>query len=328
LAIGTTSTVEPAGSAVYRGRFAPSPSGPLHFGSLVAAVGSHLEARTRGGEWLVRMEDLDLPRVRPRAADTILRQLEALGLSWDGPVWRQSERGEAYAAALRQLARQGRLRECHCSRSELAALPENRRSPECAPDELFHPAACVSRPAAGGSSATAPALRLCVPSGITTFVDRSLGRQSVDVAHSVGDFVVGRRDGCAAYQLAVVVDDAEQGVTDVVRGSDLLTSTPRQMLLQDLLGLPRPGYLHLPLAVDGRGRKLSKSEDAPAVAGMTPAAQVVAVLEFLGQSPPPCLGRAPLAEVWDWARTNWHVNLFGGRTAGAAPQGERAGIST
>ncbi len=314
--------------AVYRGRFAPSPSGPLHFGSLVAAVGSHLEARTRGGEWLVRMEDLDLPRVRPGAADTILRQLEALGLYWDGPVWRQSERGEAYAAALGQLARQGRLRACHCSRSELAALPENRRSPGRAADDLFHPAACVSRLAAGAGDASSHALRLRVPPGITTFVDRSLGRQSLDVAQSVGDFVLRRRDGRAAYQLAVVVDDAAQGVTDVVRGCDLLTSTPRQMLLQDLLGLPRPGYLHLPLAVDGRGRKLSKSEDAPAVAGMTPAALVAVVLEFLGQSPPPCLGRASLAEAWDWARAHWHVNHFSGRTAGTAPLGERAGIST
>jgi glutamyl-Q tRNA(Asp) synthetase len=299
----------------YRGRFAPSPSGPLHFGSLVAAVGSYLDARTHAGTWLVRLEDLDPPRVRPGAAEDILRTLERLGLHWDGPVWRQGERQDAYLEALAVLESRQLLRACPCSRSSLAALPENRADRPEGNDELFHPQRCVAT-----SADSARALRLRVGPGEVCFDDRSLGDQRWDVANTVGDFVLQRRDGLIAYQLAVVVDDAAQQVTHVVRGCDLLASTPRQILLQQALGLPQPEYMHLPLAVDGRGRKLSKSEDAPAIAGLPAAAQIVAVLEFLGQSPPACLWQAPLAEVWEWALQHWQPAGFAGRTTGTAPR--------
>jgi glutamyl-Q tRNA(Asp) synthetase len=284
----------------------------------VAAVGSFLDARARHGAWLVRLEDLDTPRVRPGAADTILRTLERLGLEWDGPVWRQSERHEAYAAALARLETQQLLRACACTRSILATLPENRARTESTGDELFHPAECVVPAAAAGF-----ALRFRVPPGIVGFRDRSLGEQRCDVANTVGDFVLQRRDGVIAYQLAVVVDDAAQGITDIVRGCDLVGSTPRQLLLQGALGLSQPEYMHLPLAVDDRGRKLSKSEDAPAVAGMAPAGQVTAALEFLGQAPPANLGLASLAEVWEWALQHWQPAGFAGRTTVKVPLGER-----
>jgi len=301
----------------YRGRFAPSPSGLLHFGSLVAAVGSYLDARAHAGQWLVRIEDLDPPRTRPGAAGHILAQLEAYGMEWDGPVLQQSARFDVYAEAIERLNRLHCLRECTCTRSALARLPENESRPAGTGEELFHPAECLAVDAAHGPG---QALRLHVPAGAIAFDDRSLGPQSIDVAATTGDFVLRRRDGLYAYQLAVVVDDAAQGITDVVRGCDLLSSTARQVLLQRALGLPPVRYLHLPLAVDDRGLKLSKSEAAPAIGGQGGmAGQLVAVLEFLGQSPPAALTRAPLREIWDWARANWRVEGFAGCAARAAP---------
>ena len=301
----------------YRGRFAPSPSGPLHFGSLVAAVGSYLDARTHAGQWLVRIEDLDPPRTRPGAAGKILAELEAYGMEWDGPVLQQSSRSDFYAEAIACLTRLHWLRACTCTRSALARLPENESRPAGTGEELFHPAECLVVDAAHGPGQT---LRLRVPAGAIAFDDRSLGPQSIDVAATTGDFVLQRRDGLYAYQLAVVVDDAAQGITDVVRGCDLLSSTARQLLLQRALGLPPVRYLHLPLAVDDRGLKLSKSAAAPAIDGRGGmAGQLVAVLDFLGQSPPAELTRAPLREIWDWARANWRVEGFAGCAARAAP---------
>ena len=302
----------------YRGRFAPSPSGPLHFGSLVAAVGSYLDARAHAGQWLVRIEDLDPPRTRPGAAGQILAELEAFGMEWDGPVLQQSSRFDAYAEAIERLTRSHCLRECTCTRSALARLPENQSRPSGTGEELFHPAECL---AVDGAQRPGQALRLRVPAGVIVIDDRSLGPQSIDVAATVGDFVLRRRDGLYAYQLAVVVDDAAQGITDVVRGCDLLSSTARQVLLQRALGLPPVRYLHLPLAVDDRGLKLSKSGAAPAIGGRGGlAGQLVAVLEFLGQSPPVALTRAPMRAIWDWAREHWRVEGFAGCAARAAPQ--------
>jgi glutamyl-Q tRNA(Asp) synthetase len=311
-ATATTGTVEPA--RPYRGRFAPSPTGPLHFGSLVAAAASYLEARSRGGEWLVRIEDLDPPRERPGAADAILAGLDRLGLHWNGAVLRQSTRHEAYQAALEQLARGGRLRNCSCSRAALAGLPENaRRAPG---EESFHPAECLVPPSTREGEF---ALRLRVPDRTVSFVDRVQGPQSANVARTAGDFVLRRRDGLYAYQLAVVVDDAAQGITDVVRGADLLSSTPRQELLRETLGLPAVSYMHIPLAVDAGGLKLSKSTGAAGLAESGLAAQAVAALEFLGQQPPAALARGRVGDVWEWAVPNWHPERLAGVAARRAP---------
>jgi len=311
-AIATTGTAESSGR--YRGRFAPSPTGPLHFGSLIAAVGSFLEARTRGGEWLVRIEDLDPPRTRRGAADAILRTLERLGLNWDADVLHQSNRTDAYCAAFERLRAEGWLWPCRCSRAQLAALPANQA--RAMGEELVHPKKCLP---GSHRAAASPAWRFRAPDLDVGFVDRVQGPQSQNVARAGGDFVVRRRDGLFAYQLAVVVDDADQGITDVVRGADLLDSTARQILLQQALQLPRPTYMHLPLAVDASGVKLSKSGDAPAVWHPAPSAPVVAALEFLRQDPPAELGRAPLDEVWAWAIEHWRPSRFSGMRSGAAP---------
>jgi glutamyl-Q tRNA(Asp) synthetase len=308
-ATATTGTAER--SRPYRGRFAPSPSGPLHFGSLVAATGSFLDARAHGGEWLVRIEDLDPPRERPGAADDILASLERCGLQWDGPVLRQSTRADAYEAALAELAAAGCLRACVCSRAQLGALPQNRRRIQG--DELYHPAQCIAAAPAAGA---VPAWRLRVPDRDSGFVDRVQGAQHANVAHTVGDFVLKRRDALYAYQLAVVVDDAFQGITDIVRGADLLTSTARQIVLQQALRLPAVTYMHLPIAVSDSGIKLSKSEDAPALSQSPPAAQVFAALQFLRQAPPAGLARAPLAEIWHWAIAHWQPERLAGLRTG------------
>jgi glutamyl-Q tRNA(Asp) synthetase len=276
----------------------------------VAAVGSYLDARAHEGEWLVRIEDLDPPRERPGMADQILRSLDQLGLHPDGPVLRQSSRSAAYDEALARLETLGLTRTCACSRSALAALPENRdRSPG---EELFHPATCLE-PLVNAAPGTA--IRCRAPDREIEFMDRSLGVCRINPAHAGGDFVLRRRDGQFAYQLAVVVDDAAQGITDVVRGADLLASTPRQRLLQEALGLPQPRYLHLPLAVDERGLKLSKSEDAPAVGLSAPAASIVAALEFLEQEPPADLARAGVDEVLQWGVAHWRPERFAGSAA-------------
>ena len=250
----------------YRGRFAPSPTGALHFGSLVAAFGSWLAARRAGGEWLVRVEDLDPPREVPGAAEAQLQALAGFGFESDGPVWRQSERGEAYRAALERLLADGLAFECHCSRSELANEGGIHR--RCIAD--------ARRPD--------PAIRLRVADGCEiAFEDAVHGRIVQRVDREVGDFVLRRADGLWAYQLAVVVDDAAQGVTDIVRGADLLDSTPRQILLQRALGLPTPRYLHLPLVVDGEGRKLSKSLAALPVDPADPLPALRSAWTVLGQ---------------------------------------------
>ena len=255
----------------YVGRFAPSPTGALHFGSLVAAFGSWLAARHAGGQWLVRVEDLDPPREIPGAAEAQLRALAGFGLEADGPVWWQSTRGDAYADALARLLADGIAFECRCSRADLAAAGGVHR--RCVANAERH----------GGASP--PAIRLRVAAGCEIgFDDAVHGHvvQRVDLA--VGDFVLRRADGPWAYQLAVVVDDAAQAVTDIVRGADLLHSTPRQILLQRALGLPTPRYLHLPLVVDDAGRKLSKSLAALPLDAADPVPALHAAWAVLGQA--------------------------------------------
>ena len=250
----------------YRGRFAPSPTGPLHFGSLLAAFGSWLLARHAGGQWWVRMEDLDPPREMAGAAQRQLATLEAFGLRSDAVVEWQSQRSALYQAALQRLLEQGKAFECHCSRSELASNGGIHR-------------ACI-----GNTRRPDPAVRLRVADGnVVAFEDQLQGRFSQDVANEVGDFVLKRADGLWAYQLAVVVDDAAQGMTDIVRGADLLDSTPRQILLQQALELPTPRYLHLPLVLDNDGRKLSKSDAAPPVDADNPLPTLSAAWRALGQ---------------------------------------------
>ncbi len=252
----------------YRGRFAPSPTGRLHFGSLVAALGSWLFARASRGRWLLRIEDLDHERQVAGAAQDIVATLTALGMTADEPVLVQSARVDRYAAALRQLEASGHAYRCWCSRTDL----QSRGG--------IHPSTCVSPPAD-----RAPAWRLRVESAEIAFDDLICGHLRQSLAREVGDFVLWRADGLCAYQLAVVVDDAAQGITDVVRGADLLDSTPRQILLQRLLGLPHPRYAHLPLALDAQGRKLSKQDAARPVDGQAPMPALRAALDFLGQPP-------------------------------------------
>lgn len=282
----------------YRGRFAPSPTGPLHFGSLVAAVGSYLDAKSRHGEWLLRIEDLDPPRIVAGAADDILRTLEALELHWDGAVMYQSRRGEAYRAALDQLRRQGALYPCNCSRREIADSALDVSS------SLVYPGYCRSGMRPGR---TEHALRVRTDDAPVQFHDRLQGHCLQRLAAEAGDFVLRRADGLYAYQLAVVVDDAAQGVSDIVRGADILDSTPRQIYLQKLLGLATPSYLHLPVAVNVLGEKLSKQTLAPAVEVDVPLPLLFKVLEFLGQEPPRELLQGDLASFWSWAIAHWAV---------------------
>jgi glutamyl-Q tRNA(Asp) synthetase len=284
-------------AALYRGRFAPSPSGALHFGSLVAAMASYVDARAAGGQWLVRIEDVDLPRARAGAADAILRALEQLGFEWDGDVWRQSERRAAYDEALHRLCDDGLAYPCSCTRREVAADPIGRIG------ERVYPGTCRNGLAGNRAARSRTAMRLRVPSIPIVFVDRLYGQQEQQLAEDVGDFIIRRSDGLFAYQLAVVVDDAAQRITDVVRGSDLLASTPRQIFLQRALGYPTPRYLHVPIAINARGAKLSKQTAAqPLPASPMPALQ--AAWRFLDQAAPVETPVSP-GEFWSWATANW-----------------------
>lgn len=281
-----------------RGRFAPSPTGALHFGSLVAAVGSYIDAKAHRGEWLLRIEDIDQPRVVSGAADAIMRTLEALGLNWDGEVIYQSQRHEAYRAALDQLQSLGVLYSCNCSRREIADSAINSAS------SLVYRGNCRNGMRPGRSSY---ALRVKTDDEPVSFYDRLQGNCSLRLESQVGDFVLLRADNIFAYQLAVVVDDADEGISDVVRGADILDSTPRQIYLQKLLGLPTPSYLHLPVAVNDRGEKLSKQTLAPAVEVNNPLPLLFKVLEFLGQQPPHEILQGDLTSFWSWAITHWAI---------------------
>jgi glutamyl-Q tRNA(Asp) synthetase len=251
----------------YIGRFAPSPTGPLHAGSLVAALASWLDARAHGGQWLVRIEDVDVPRCVPGAEATILQQLADCGLHPDAPVVRQSERGAAYQAALDTLVAAGRAYPCACTRSEIAQAQAQRGQSKARHGDLVYPGTCrpvAGQPDSGLRSRSARAWRLGVPQGDARWPwhDRALGSQAQVLSQAVGDFVILRADGLWAYQLAVVVDDAAQGITDIVRGQDLADNTPRQQWLQRCLGLPTPRYLHTPLVLGENGEKLSKQNGA------------------------------------------------------------------
>lgn len=281
----------------YRGRFAPSPTGPLHFGSLLVALASFCDAKAAGGEWLLRIEDVDGPRSRDDAACDILATLERYGFEWDGAVVRQSERTPRYEAALEHLRAMAAVYPCTCTRRELDSAPIS------ASGERVYPGFCRAGLADSRGHRGRHAWRVRVPDEIIAFVDRVQGPQAQALAQDVGDFVVRRTDGYFAYQLAVVVDDAAQGVTDVVRGADLLASTSRQICLQQLLGVATPSYLHVPIAIDSSGEKLSKQTCAPPLPP-SPLPTLLAAWRWLDQ---PAFESLPanVTEFWALACRSW-----------------------
>ena len=285
-------------STHYRGRFAPSPTGPLHFGSLVAAVGSYLQARHQHGEWLVRMEDLDLPRCIKGADSEILNTLESYGMFWDGEILYQSQRDPAYDIALKQLKSLNACYPCACSRSEIATIAQQGN------EGPIYPGTCRNGLAKGQ---TANSIRARLDDAIVSVNDQLQGEVTQHLYRDFGDFVIKRGDGLFAYQLAVVVDDAEQGITEIIRGSDLLDSTPRQIWLQQKLSYHTPSYLHLPVAVNVAGEKLSKQTYAKALDNNDPRPLLIKALNFLGQRAPNGLRDTTIDDVWLWAIEHWSV---------------------
>jgi len=296
--IGTTVT-----GRAYIGRFAPSPTGPLHFGSLLAATASYLQARKQSGKWLLRIEDIDPPREQPGAGQQIVDTLDAYGFAWDGPVIWQSASRDAHHDALQALLANGMAYACGCSRRDLADAPRS-------PLGIIYPGTCR-----GGCDARETAIRVRTDDRPVEFYDALQGLQSQQLESESGDFVVLRRDGLVAYHLAVVVDDHVQGVTEIVRGIDLMDSTPRQIWLQQLLGYATPNYMHIPVATHDDGQKLSKLTGARGIPVNGKRKVLFAALQALCQQPPTGLETAPLREIWDWASNNWQPAALRGKTA-------------
>ena len=281
----------------YRGRFAPTPSGPLHFGSMIAAIGSYCDARAHGGDWQVRIDDIDAPRVVEGSADEILRTLEGFALEWDGSPIYESHNIDAFRNALHALRAAGKVFACACSRREIA------KSAITGIEGPVYPGNCRNGLPPGRA---ARSLRLRVDEDTTVRFDDGLqGPVSQELATAVGDFVVYRQDGIFSYHLACVVGDTHQDVTHVVRGADLIDSTPRQIYLQQLLHLSTPAYLHLPVATNERGEKLSKQTHASPVDAAQAASTIYAVLRLLGQQPPQELARWSAADAMQWAVGAW-----------------------
>ena len=295
--------------ASYRGRFAPSPTGSLHFGSLVAALGSYLDARSHQGEWLIRIEDLDPPREVPGAADDILRTLEAYGFQWDGEIRYQSQRLAHYQEAMERLLDAEQAFPCACSRSDIA------KSNRTGSGGLVYPGTCRTGIDPGR---IARSVRIRTDPAPVVIHDRIQGDFSQSLQRDIGDYVIRRADGLFAYQLAVVVDDACQGMTHIVRGLDLLSSTPRQIHLQRLLNVPTPTYAHLPLVVDTSGRKLSKQLGSRPVTRDNALDSLTAAHGFLNQDPAPDKP-ASLEEFWAWALSHWDLSKIPALAADAPP---------
>ncbi len=274
-------------SSAYRGRFAPSPTGRLHFGSLVAAVASHAQARQQRGTWLIRMEDLDRPREVPGMAKALIEDLAAFGMVSDEPIVLQSQRDDLYTEALGRLSQRGSLFDCGCKRSDLRGL-------------TAYPGTCREGLGPGKQART---VRVKVDSEPIALDDLVQGPFAQILQRDIGDFIVRRADGLFAYQLAVVVDDADQGITEIVRGADLLDSTPRQIYLQQLLDYAQPSYLHVPVAVDENGAKLSKQAFAQPVDPTQPIAGLSAAWRFLGQ--PPMTSPSTTEQFWRQAIDCW-----------------------
>jgi glutamyl-Q tRNA(Asp) synthetase len=272
----------------YIGRFAPTPTGPLHFGSLVAALASYLDAKTHQGTWLLRIEDLDPPREDPRASVCIPEQLLQHGLQWDGDIEYQSQHSHRYEQALSQLADNGFTFACQCSRKQLAHT-----------HGLHQDTCCIAH------SSQPTAIRLQVPAQSYGFTDRVFGHFEQNLKQDVGDQILKRKDGLYAYQLAVVVDDYLSGITHIVRGADLLDNTPRQLFLMQCLGYPQPEYLHVPLALNESGQKLSKQNQATAIEAKDAKVNLLAALAFLQQDISPAMKAASITELLALAVSQW-----------------------
>ena len=283
---------------MYIGRFAPSPTGLLHIGSLLTALASYADARAHGGRWLVRMEDLDPPREMAGAADDILRTLEAFGFEWDGGVAYQSRRYDLYHEALGRLKAKGLVYPCDCSRKDWQAVAR------AGADGFVYNGCCAGLDPQRALHKT-PAWRVRVPNEIIGFDDAVVGHYAQNLAHDIGDFVLLRADGFWAYQLAVVADDAAQGITHIVRGQDLLVSTPRQLWLQRALDTPEPHYAHLPLLVNGAGQKWSKQTLAPALDLGAREALLRQVMAYLKLPAAPEVGRPQ--DLLAWAVRHWDM---------------------
>ena len=297
-AIGTIGTGRP-----YVGRFAPSPTGPLHFGSLVAAVASYLQARAHDGLWLLRIEDIDPPREQPGATDLILTALEAYGFAWDGDTIYQSESAEAHEAALRDLIEQDMAYPCGCSRKDLSDAPRG-------PLGVIYPGTCRN-----GCEAPETAVRVRTNDHPITFVDGLQGPQTQRLESESGDFVIKRRDGLIAYQLAVVVDDELEGITEIVRGIDIMDSTQRQIWLQQLLNYQTPAYLHIPVIAHPNCDKRSKLTGAPGLPLKGVRSMLGSALDALRQAPPHDLAENALPDIWRWAIDNWKLEPLQGLTS-------------
>lgn len=284
-------------SSSYRGRFAPSPTGPLHFGSLVSALASFLEARAHEGRWLLRIDDLDQTRKIDGMDSRIMRSLDSFGFEWDGPVAYQSQNLEHYQEAMHRLQRAGQTYACQCTRSQL------RDRASVGIEGPIYPDTCRGQDL---PDAKHRAIRIKTNDRPVRFCDRLFGEQTQCIHREIGDFVIRRADGYFAYQLAVTVDDELAQITDVVRGADLLTSTARQIHLQQLLGINPPTYLHVPLATDDQGRKLSKGDQAHPVDDATPVAALLDAWQFLNQATSPGASELSLADFWRWAMDHWN----------------------
>lgn len=282
----------------YIGRFAPSPTGPLHFGSLVTATASYLDAKANQGHWIIRMEDIDEHREVPGAATDILQTLESFGFEWQGEVVYQGQRQAIYADTLQYLLSEKSAYPCSCSRKQI------QLSARQGLEGAIYPGTCRQ----GITGEKARSWRLQVNDSPILFDDFIQGQQQQILSDAVGDFVLKRADGFFAYQLAVVVDDALQDITHIVRGADLLDSTPRQIFLQQQLGFSTPAYAHIPVATYANGDKLSKQNRAQPVKYADTAAVLMRVLQFLGLHPPSEFASAALADIWQWAELNWHIN--------------------
>jgi glutamyl-Q tRNA(Asp) synthetase len=283
----------------YVGRFAPSPTGPLHFGSLLAALASYLDARHHRGQWLVRIEDLDPPREDPTATDSILSILDTYGIHWDGDVVYQSQRSELYQAALERLRDQGDAFPCACSRKQLAGQ--------------LHQGVCAT------PSNSDHAWRFLCPTGDITLTDGLQDDHCYSLADEIGDFVIRRRDSLWSYQLAVVVDDAAQHITHVVRGIDLIDSTVRQYLIQSTLNLPVPAYSHIPVAIETNGQKLSKQNLALPLSAAHASDTLWQALQWLRQSPPDELRTETVSNLLTWATEHWQIEALRGLRSLPAP---------